>query len=182
MAVSPPSDRSLIVVMGPSGCGKSTLGVALADRLDATFLDADALHPASNRAKMTAGIPLTDADRMPWLEAAGQALGRSRGSGGVLACSALRKRYRDVIRRAVGDVVFVELAGDRDLLRHRVASRAGHFMPAALVDSQLEVLEPLAEDESGVRVDARADADRNVTVVVDWLRERRAQSPLEPRE
>ena len=139
-----------IVVMGVSGCGKSRIGAALATRLGLRFLDGDSLHPPANIAKMARGTPLDDADRAPWLDAVGAALGVRAD---VVACSALKRAYRDRIRMQAPGAVFIHLAGDRAVLARRVASRPGHFMPPALLDSQLATLEPLQPDEAGYVVD-----------------------------
>lgn len=141
-----------VVVMGVSGCGKSTVGALLAGLLGVPFVDADALHPPANVERMAAGIPLTDADREPWLHAVGQALA-APPAGAVVACSALRRRYRDLIRDAAPDAVMVHLHGDRARLSARLAARLDHFMPATLLDSQLATLEPLAPDERGSVLD-----------------------------
>jgi gluconokinase len=138
-----------IVAMGVSGAGKSTFGQALADRLDRPFIDADDLHPAANKAKMAAGLPLTDEDRAPWLEAVADAAAALPAS--VVACSALKRRYRDQLRRRDGSIVFVELDVDRDELARRLATRSHEFMSPTLLQSQLATLEPLAPDEAGVR-------------------------------
>ena len=139
-----------IVVMGVSGCGKSRIGAALAKRLGLRFLDGDSLHPQANIAKMAQGTPLDDDDRAPWLDVVGAALG---AQADIVACSALKRAYRDRIRAQAPSAVFVHLAGDRAVLAHRVASRPGHFMPPVLLDSQLATLEPLAPDEAGFVVD-----------------------------
>lgn len=140
--------------MGPSGSGKSLVGAALAAHIRARFVDGDDLHPAANVAKMAAGIPLTDADREPWLDVVGTVL--ARDSRLVVACSALRRAYRDRIRAAAPDTVFVELVVPAGELVQRM-SRRDHFMPPALLDSQLAALEPLAADEQGVRIANDAD-------------------------
>lgn len=139
-----------VVVMGPSGSGKTAIGAALAVDFGVDFVDADDLHPAANVAKMESGIPLDDDDRMPWLDTVGATLAAAPGL--VMACSALARRYRDRIRAAVPDVRFVELRVSRDELDRRMRSRQ-HFMPAALLDSQLATLEHLEPDEEGVAVD-----------------------------
>lgn len=157
--------------MGPSGSGKSLIGAALAARVRARFLDADDLHPASNIAKMRGGTPLTDADREPWLDAVGLTMAREKASI-VVACSALRRSYRDRIRAVSPDTVFVELVVDAPELSQRM-SRRDHFMPPALLDSQLRTLEPLAQDESGVRVANDADLQSVVDRVVDLLSRQR---------
>lgn len=144
-----------VVAMGVSGCGKSTVGTLLAGLLGVPFVDADALHPPANVERMAAGIALTDADREPWLHAVGQALA-TPPDGAVVACSALRRRYRDVLRDAAPDAVMIHLHGDRARLAARLAARLDHFMPAALLDSQLATLEPLAPDEAGTVLDIAA--------------------------
>lgn len=152
---------ALVIVMGVSGSGKSAVGAALADTLGLRFLDGDSLHPPANVDKMARGIPLDDADRMPWLSLIGEALAEAQavGDGLVLACSALRRRYRDEIRARVPGVVFVHLDGSRELLEERLRQRAGHFMPVGLLDSQLDTLEPLEDDESGVIVSIEPPVD-----------------------
>ncbi|MFE5291831.1 gluconokinase [Isoptericola sp. NPDC056618] len=157
-----------VVVMGVAGCGKSTVGGLLAARIGLQFVDADDLHPPSNVAKMSAGTPLTDDDRLPWLARVAEVLraGAEAGSPVVMACSALRRSYRDALRDgAGGGVLFVHLHGDRGLLARRIAARADHFMPPALLDSQLATLEQLGADETGVVVDVGRPADRAVDVV-----------------
>ena len=139
--------------MGVSGSGKTTIGALLAQELGATFLDGDDLHSEANVAKMAAGRALDDADRRPWLEAIGQEFARASGRSLVVACSALKKSYRDIIRQADPTVRFLFLEGPRELLAARLGSRSsGHFMPPSLLQSQLEILEPLEPDESGFRL------------------------------
>lgn len=158
-----------IVVMGPSGSGKSLVGAALAAQVRARFVDGDDLHPAANVAKMAAGVPLTEADREPWLDVVGALLAREAHL--VIACSALRRNYRDRIRAAAPDAVFVELVVPAAELAHRM-SRRDHFMPPALLDSQLAVLEPLAADEQGVRIANDADLVSVVDRTASLLRRR----------
>lgn len=150
-----PSRPPVIVVMGVSAAGKSSVGRALAVRLATPFRDADDLHPPENIAKMASGAPLTDEDRWPWLERVGGELAAAAaaGSGVVMACSALKRSYRDVLRAANPSCVFVHLTASRAVLEGRIAARASHFMPSALLDSQLAALEPLAADEPGVTID-----------------------------
>jgi len=141
-----------VVVMGPSGSGKSTVGEALAAKLGVPFVDADDLHPITNIDKMSAGIPLTDDDRWPWLKAVGQTIAEADDTGVVVACSALRRVYREAIAREAPGTRFVFLDGSRALLTERLAARKGHFAGPALLESQLETLEPLESDEKGVTV------------------------------
>ena len=143
----------LLVVMGVTGCGKTTVGKVLAERLKVPFGDADDFHSPANVAKMQAGSPLTDADRVPWLHAIGAWLAEHRDTGAVATCSALRRSYRDALRDRAPDVFFVHLHGDRETARERVSGRRGHFMPSSLVDSQFDTLEPLEPDERGVVLD-----------------------------
>lgn len=137
----------VIVIMGVTGSGKTTVGERLARDLGWEFLDADDFHPAANKAKMHAGIPLTDEDRWPWLSALHDALARAlaEGRGAVLACSALRSSYRDVLSDRLEGVRFVLLEGDRALLQARLGNRPGHFMNPALLDSQIATLERPAD-------------------------------------
>ncbi|MCU4672366.1 gluconokinase [Microbacterium fluvii] len=135
--------------MGPSGSGKSAVGAALANRSGLRFIDADDLHPPENVAKMTAGVPLDDDDRMPWLDLVGAAL--AAHDDVVVACSALARRYRERILAVAHEAIFVELDVERAELERRMRAR-DHFMPPALLDSQLAVWEHLAADEPGVRV------------------------------
>lgn len=140
-----------IVVMGVSGCGKSTVGCQLAKRLGIEYKDGDELHPKENIDKMRSGTPLTDADREPWLGLVGQWL--SERDDGVIACSALKRSYRDIIRKKAPDTFFVHLHGTYEVHLKRVQRREGHFMPTSLLDSQFDTLEPLADDEPSVLID-----------------------------
>jgi gluconokinase len=157
--------------MGVSGSGKSTVGAALAGRLRVPFEDADDLHPPENVAKMTRGEPLDDHDRWPWLERIGQWLA-AHADGGVIACSALKRKYRDQLRHHCPSVEFLHLEGGRDVIEGRQASRPGHFMPASLLTSQFETLEPLAPDERGVVVDVSGSVDQ---IVEGYLAETRLE-------
>ena len=153
---------SPIVVMGVSGSGKSTVGSALAQRLRVPFVDADTLHPPANIDKMAHGEPLDDDDRYPWLEKVGEWLADHR-AGGVASCSALKRAYRDRLRAHCPRVEFLFLSGSPTLIGSRLATRSGHFMPAALLRSQFDALEPLGTDEAGVTV----DAGRGVNAIID---------------
>ncbi len=148
-----------IVVMGVTSTGKSLVGAALADALGGRFVDGDDLHPAANRAKMARGEPLDDADRAPWLDAVGATLADGAPPV-VVACSALRRLYRDRIRAHAPDAVFVHLTGAPATIARRMAAREGHFMPVSLLASQLATLEPPDPDERVVtaRVETGPDA------------------------
>ncbi|CAA9350230.1 MAG: Gluconokinase [uncultured Nocardioidaceae bacterium] len=160
-----PSDRTegagrpLVVVMGVSGSGKTTVGVPLAARLEVEYGEADDFHPQRNIDKMAAGDALDDEDREPWLQAIGRWLAERTDDGAVVTCSALARRYRDTLRSAAPEAVFLHLAVDGEVLKQRMAERQGHFMPASLLESQLAALEPLEPDESGLTVDADAPVD-----------------------
>ena len=162
---------SALVVMGVSGSGKTTIAAAVAARADATFLDADDFHPASNTAKMAAGTPLTDEDRWPWLTVVGDEIARrtARGERVVMACSALKRRYRDVLRRHAPTLIFAQLDGSPALLAERIGARADHFMPATLLGTQLAALEPLGPEEPGFVVGIAQPPDQVAdTVVACW--------------
>ncbi|QIJ61777.1 gluconokinase [Streptomyces sp. JB150] len=142
----------VVVVMGVAGTGKTTIGPLLAARLGVPYAEGDDFHPQANIAKMSAGTPLTDEDRLPWLDAIGGWADGRAGLGGVVSCSALKRSYRDRLRAAAPGLVFVHLTGDRALVEDRMSHRRGHFMPTALLDSQFATLEPLGADEAGVAV------------------------------
>lgn len=144
-----------LVVMGVSGCGKSTVGQALAHALGLTFVEGDQLHPPRNVALMASGVPLTDADREGWLHAVGQALGAPEaGRGGVVvSCSALKRSYRDLLRAHAPGLRFIHLQADPVLLARRLALRKDHYMPASLLQSQLDTLEPPHVDERAIVLD-----------------------------
>ena len=151
-----------LVVMGVSGSGKTTVARALAAELGLTFAEADDFHPPANIARMTAGIPLTDEDRWPWLRALRDWMADrgARGESTVVTCSALKRRYRDLLRDAGGRVLFIDLEGSRDLLAARLSGRHGHFMPESLLNSQLDALEPPTPDEDAWTYDvARPSAE-----------------------
>jgi len=143
------------VVMGVSGCGKSDIGQRLATALDIPFVEGDAWHSPANVAKMAAGIALSDHDRAAWLGILRDkiALAASNGVSLVVSCSALKRRYRDLLREGDPELFFVELDGPRALIEQRMRARTGHFMPTSLLDSQFRDLEPLQADERGLRAD-----------------------------
>ena len=156
----------LLVVMGVSGSGKSTVGAALAQRLGVPFVDADDLHPEANIAKMSRGEALDDSDRGPWLETIGEWLA-AHPEGGVVSCSALKRKYRDQLRHHVDALEFLHLQGSREVIARRQASRPGHFMPASLLTSQFATLEQLEPDERGVVIDVDQSVDAIVQQYVD---------------
>lgn len=157
-----------VVVMGVSGSGKSLVGAALAAATGRPFVDADDLHPLTNVEKMRAGIALVDADRWPWLDAVGAAI-LAHPDGVVVACSSLRRAYRDRIRATATSAFFIELDGSPELLLERISARVGHFMPPALLESQLALLEPLALDEPGARISIDGTPDEVVARAVAAL-------------
>jgi gluconokinase len=161
-----------VVVMGVSGCGKTAVGTALAQALGATFVEGDRLHPLENVARMSAGIPLTDADRAGWLDAIGteMAAHAARGSAVVAACSALKRRYRDALRAQLPAAVFVHLRLEPALARMRVGMRRTHFMPASLVESQFAALEPPEDDEAALELDASRPVEDLVREAGAWVR------------
>jgi gluconokinase len=149
----------VVVLMGVSGAGKTEIGTRLAKALGGTFAEGDDYHPPANVAKMRAGVPLDDADRGPWLEAMSREIGAWLDAGRtvVLACSALKQRYRDILKAGRPGVRFVHLKGDPELIRKRLADRRGHYMPASLLESQLAALEE-PSDAITVDIDAPPDA------------------------
>ena len=161
--------RPVLVLMGVSGCGKSTVAGVLAGRLGWELAEGDDMHPKANVEKMAAGHPLQDADRWPWLErvAAWISTRTADDRPGIVTCSALKRRYRDVLR---GDrVVFVYLAGTREQIAARLAVRHGHFMPAGLLDSQFADLEPPAPDERSITVDIGGAPDGEAAEIIRRL-------------
>ena len=163
------AQHPVLVIMGVSGSGKSTVAGLLASRLGWDFAEGDDLHPEANVAKMHAGQPLTDADRQPWLESIAGWIRQHRDAGlpGVVTCSALKKRYRDVLR---GDgVVFVFLDGSRDRISDRLAARLGHFMPASLLASQFEALEAPTADENSITLSASSAPADEAQEIIDRL-------------
>jgi gluconokinase len=160
-----------LVVMGVSGCGKSTVGALLGERLGVPFFDGDDFHPVANKAKMAGGVPLNDDDRGPWLAAIGAALAGSAGEADscIIACSALKRSYRDLLRSFVPDVVFVHLAGGAATISDRLSNRKHEYMPGSLLASQLATLEPLGSDEFHVAVDIHAEPASLVDRIIHGL-------------
>lgn len=161
-----------VIVMGVSGSGKSTLGNLLAETLGCPFLEGDSYHDAAAIEKMRAGHPLDDADRWPWLDRLGRALGDAAMTNGraVAACSALRRCYRDRLIAAVGGQLrFVLLDTDRAELMRRLSDRPGHYMPPSLLDSQLETLERPSPEEPVLTLDSRRPAEELCAVAMKWL-------------
>ncbi|EHR72691.1 carbohydrate kinase, thermoresistant glucokinase family [Burkholderiales bacterium JOSHI_001] len=162
-----------VVVMGVSGCGKSTVGRALARTLGVHYVEGDELHPAANVQRMAAGIPLTDADRHGWLVDVGQQLANATAQerGVVVACSALKRGYRDLLRAAAPDLRLVHLQGDEATLSQRLATRQGHYMPASLLHSQLLTLQPPEADEAALVLDIQAPAEQLAAQAALWLKD-----------
>ena len=168
----------LVVVMGVSGCGKSTVGELIAAGLGAEFLEGDSLHPPQNIERMAAGIALTDADRDGWLQAIGEQMASRAAQGRtmVVSCSALKRAYRDTLRRAVPGLVFVHVAGARALIAQRLAARKGHYMPPSLLDSQFAALEPPGAGESALTVDLTLPPETMAAHALAWLRQSGART------
>ncbi|KOX22150.1 gluconokinase [Nocardiopsis sp. NRRL B-16309] len=162
------------VFMGVAGSGKTTVAQNVAARLGLPFAEADAFHPPANIDKMSEGVPLTDEDRWPWLrELAGWiAAHDARGEHSVMACSALRRDYRDVLRGGAPGVHFLHMDGPEEVIIDRIAARADHFMPPALLRSQLDTLEPLEPDEEGAVFDVRLDVDTLVERSLGYVEQR----------
>jgi gluconokinase len=165
-STSPPT---VLVVMGVSGTGKSTVAGLLAGHLGWPLQEGDDLHPEANVDKMEQGIPLTDDDRWPWLDKIGEWIDEQgrENEPGIVTCSALKRAYRDRLRRP--NVVFVYLAGTREAIRRRMGAREGHFMPLSLLDSQLDTLEPPGPDEQVITVDLGGSPQEEVAVVLHEL-------------
>ncbi|WP_290894537.1 gluconokinase [Hoeflea sp.] len=159
----------IFVFMGVSGAGKSTVAKAVADALGGSFVEADELHPAENVETMRAGLPLTDEDRWPWLaRVCEEALARAPPV--MVSCSALKQSYRSFIASRLPGVVFVHLTGPDDLIRNRMASRSGHFMPVSLLDSQLAILEPPEEGPGCHRISIGGDRTDTIAQAVSICR------------
>ena len=159
----------IVILMGVSGSGKTTIGMCMAERVGWIFADADDYFPRSMKQKMAAGHPLTDEDRWPWLDRIGARL--ARGKRTVVACSALRRAYRDRLRAAAGPKLrFVYLEATPEEMRARVAGRVGHYMPASLVDSQFAALEPPRDEPDVITISAHADLDEEIPRLAERLR------------
>jgi carbohydrate kinase (thermoresistant glucokinase family) len=156
-----------ILIMGVAGVGKSTVGTELAQQLRTDFVDADAFHSDANRTKMAAGIPLNDADRAPWLDEVGRVLRTSPNL--VLACSALKRSYRHLLRMWAPDLFTVHLTASRELLLERLATRDGHIVGPKLLPSQLETLELLSADENGIEISADTDLEAIVELITSLV-------------
>lgn len=162
----------IIIIMGVSGCGKTAIGERLAGKLGINFTEGDSFHPAGNVEKMRSGTPLNDEDRWPWLTELSHALHiRAEKNGrAVCACSALKRVYRETIIKEAGEpVLFIHLNVSRTELQHRVTSRQHEYMPAFLLDSQLETLEPLSPDEPGITIDANGSEDATFHLLEEAL-------------
>ena len=168
----PDPEPMLVVVMGVSATGKTAVGERLAADLGVEFLEGDSFHPESNIEKMSSGIPLTDEDRLPWLKALADEIGRHAKAGRsvVVTCSALRRSYRDLLRGSTPEVFFVHLHAPFEVLEKRMAHRTKHFMPTSLLQSQFDTLEPLQDDESGALVDVSPPLEEVVAAAVDAIR------------
>jgi|HubBroStandDraft_6_1064221.scaffolds.fasta_scaffold01250_3 gluconokinase len=177
---SPPAAR-VVIVMGVSGCGKSTVGALLASRLRWEFEDADWFHPAANVEKMHKGIPLTDDDRWPWLAAVAAWIDKTRCSGAhdVVACSALKRRYRNVLIGDRPDVRLVYLKGDEELIARRIATRHEHFMPPTLLHSQFEALEEPGPEENPIVVSIEPRPREIVAQIISALNKVEGAEPPE---
>jgi gluconokinase len=168
----------VVLLMGVAGCGKTTVGAMLAERWGATFLDGDGFHPIANVQRMAAGVPLTDADRRPWLESLAAWIGEREaadggaGANAIVTCSALKRSYRDLLRAGHPSVWFVHLVAPEATLGARLRERRGHYMPPALLASQIEALEPLGVDEPGALVSTDAALPEVVQAILAMLEAR----------
>ncbi len=180
MTIAADSAIRSYVVMGVAGVGKSAVGAALADALGMAFVEGDAYHPSTNVQRMAAGIPLTDADRLPWLHALAARLheAEEKGAGLVMACSALKRSYREVLRSGATSVRFIYLHGDRELLATRLAQRLEHFMPPSLLESQLVALEPPAPEENAWAYNVRLAPREIVAAVLERIAATKTKAPL----
>jgi gluconokinase len=156
-----------IVVMGVTGCGKTTVGIALAQKMGITFIDSDGLHSDSNKRKMASGRPLNDFDRAPWLRAVSETLLNHENV--VVACSALKKSYRDMILAEAPTSKFIHLSGSKELISARLRERSHHFMPIELLDSQFQTLENLHHTENGKSIEISKPVDEIVMEIIAWI-------------
>ena len=161
----------LLVIMGVSGSGKTLIGLLLAQQLALPFVDADDLHPAANVVKMARAVPLHDEDRWPWLAVVGERLAAASTAGLVVACSSLKRSYRDQLRASAPGLLWVHLTGPQSLLAQRLQKRPGHYMPASLLQSQLDTLEPPSADEGALTCDIRQPPQRIVDALCQKLEE-----------
>ena len=166
--------RQRWVVMGVSGCGKSEIGRRLAAALEIAYAEGDDDHPPANVAKMAAGTPLTDVDRRDWLLLLQSRIAQAavQGVGLVLSCSSLKRRYRDLLRAGDPALLFVHLQGERELIAQRMRERPGHFMPPALLESQLRDLEPLQPNEAGIVLDIASTPEQLIEQVLQYCRQK----------
>jgi gluconokinase len=176
----PPTSTITVVVMGVSGSGKTTVARCMADALGWPFAEGDDFHPPANVVKMSSGTPLTDEDRVPWLEAVARWIGEQEAAGrsAIVTCSALKRAYRDVLRRDNPSVWFVHVSSSPVALQHRLKTRSGHYMPASLLASQLEALEPLEADEPGVTVSGEGSPHEVAARALDALSHERGRHDL----
>jgi gluconokinase len=160
-----------LILMGVAGAGKTTVGRLLAGRLNVRFIEGDLFHPAANVEKMRAGTPLTDEDRRPWLKAIAEEIGRclAQGEGAVIACSALKRTYRDILVAGRAGVRVVHLQGSPALIQHRLDDRRGHYMPPSLLPSQFAALEPPDPDEAAITIDVSSAPETIVQAIVAAL-------------
>lgn len=156
-----------IVVMGVTGCGKTTVGFALAEKLGITFIDSDDLHSVENKRKMSSGTPLNDSDRQPWLQAVSNTLQSHKKI--VVACSALKKSYREKILLGAPTTQFIHLVGSQELITARLSERSHEFMPIELLDSQFQTLEPLKQSEGGKAIEISQSIEEIVDEITAWL-------------
>ena len=168
-----------VILMGVSGCGKSTVGEGLAQRLGWRFVEGDSLHPPENVAKMAAGQALDDADRAGWLGTLAELLGQaqSAGQGLVISCSALKRSYRERLRGGDPQVLFVHLSGSRELIAQRIANRTHRYMPASLLESQFDTLQPPTDDEPALSLDVRLPPSALIEAVAQHLQAQACPSP-----
>ncbi|GAB3657382.1 gluconokinase [Zhihengliuella somnathii] len=171
------STATHVVVMGVASSGKTTLAELLSGELGWPSAEADEFHPQENIDKMTSGTPLTDDDRWPWLRRIRDWMSTHTTEGTIVTCSALKRSYRDLLREASGDVVFLHVSGSEDLLKERISQRSGHFMPPSLLPSQLETLEPLDSDEPGAEIINDGTLEDLLDAALAVLQGRSAPSP-----